>query len=602
MKSLMRLLREVLLDRGTWCNVSTTLDYKMIERRVKNEGISFLTITLPAFGQDLQKGLDLGQIDPTFFRGFPKKARAPLFLGGFLDLIFDRNNGCLLEFPDSDAIQAIRQITLMFAKIDLPCTERRTRIAIEKYIQCEQDVRCVDKSFETNTPEMEEFRRISTMLWDEPLQIMDRLVYEGGLIPKHGPGATADKLKGNLKFKQSEWTSRLEYYFPHGEFLAPSWRYFIDLQHVNILEPGSERPVRVITVPKTLKTPRIIAIEPTCMQYTQQSLLEPLVRLLQRNDFLCSSFVGFDDQTLNQNLAQSGSFRGHVATLDLSDASDRVSNQHVRNLVHLWPHFGEALDATRSRKAEVPGYGVLRLAKYASMGSALCFPIEAMVFTTIIFLGIQSKLRRRLTRRDIKSFSDSVHVYGDDIIVPVDFVSDVIAKLEAFGLLVNRNKSFWTGKFRESCGREFYDGTDISIVRVRRLFPNSHRSTPEFVSLVSLRNQFYKAGYWGVTKFLDMEIRSLVLHFPNVEETSSVLGRHSFLGFDSEKESVELQIPLVKGYVVRAPLPSSHLDGYAALLKYFLKRGVEPYPDVKHLERYGRPQSVHTKLRWACPY
>jgi hypothetical protein len=602
MKSLMRLLREVLLDRGTWCNVSTTLDFKTIERRVKDEGVSFLTITLPVLGQDLQKGLDLGQIDPTFFRGFPKKAKAPLLLGGFFDLIFDRNNGSLLEFPDSDAIQAIRQISLMFAKIDLPCTERRTRAAIQKYIQCELDVRSVDKSFNKNDSNMESFRRISTMLWDEPLQNMDRLVYEGALVPKHGPGATADRLRGNAKFKQSEWTSRLEYYFPHGEYLAPSWRYFIDLQHVDIREPGSERPVRVITVPKTLKTPRIIAIEPTCMQYTQQALLEPLVRLLQRKDFLCSHFVGFDDQTRNQSMAQNGSILGNVATLDLSEASDRVSNQHVRNLVHLWPHFGAALDATRSRKADVPGYGVLRLAKYASMGSALCFPVEAMVFLTIIFVGIETKLRRRLTRKDIQAFSGSVHVYGDDIIVPVDFVSDVIAKLEAFGLLVNRDKSFWTGKFRESCGKEYFDGTDVSIVRVRRMIPTSHRSTPEFVSLVSLRNQFYKAGYWGVTKFLDEKIRGLTPFFPNVEETSSVLGRHSFLGFDSEKESVQLQIPLVRGHVVDVTLPSSILDGHSALLKYFLKRGDEPYLDPKHLERYGRPQSVHTKLRWASPY
>jgi hypothetical protein len=601
-KSLMRLLREVLLDRGTWCNVSTTLDFKRIERRVENEGISFLTITLPSFGHDLQKGLDQGKVDRHLFKGFPWKGELPLLLGGFLDLIFDRNSGCLLDIPDSDAIQAVRQITLMYAKIDLKCSEKRTRAAVRNYIQCEQEVKRADISFDCNGRDPTAFRRIAAMLWSEPLQNIDRLVYEGGLVPKHGPGATADRLKGNLKYRQSEWTSRLEYLFPHGEFLAPNWRYFQDLQFVNLLEPGAERPVRVITVPKTLKTPRIIAIEPTCMQYTQQALLEPLVRELQRSDYLCSSFIGFDDQTLNQRLAEEGSRTGNTATLDLSEASDRVSNQHVRNLAHFWPHFGEALDVTRSRKADVPNHGVIRLAKYASMGSALCFPIEAMVFVTIIFLGIEAKLRRRLTLKDIKSFKGTVHVYGDDIIVPVDFVAEVIMKLEAFGLIVNRDKSFWTGKFRESCGKEFYDGTDVSIVRCRRLFPTSLQSTPEFVSLVSLRNQFYKAGYWGVTKFLDAEIRSFTRHFPNVLETSPVLGRHSFLGYSSEKESVYLHSPLVKGHVIQATPPSSYLEGYPALLKFFLKRGDEPYLDPKHLERYGRPQSVHTKLRWASPF
>ncbi len=602
MKSLMRLLQEVLLDRGTWCNVSTSLDLKKIEARVENEGLSFLTITLPNFGQDLQKGLDQGKVTRHLFKGFPWKGGLPLFLGGFLELIFDRKSGCLLDFPDADAIQAIRQITLMWAKMDLPCSERRTEAAIGKYIQCEKDVRSVDRRLDLLSPEMDSFRRMSALLWSEPLSKIDRMVYEGSLIPKHGPGATADGLKGNFKYNQSQWTSRLEEYFPFGEFLAPSWRYFIDLQHVDILEPGAERPVRVITVPKTLKTPRIIAIEPTCMQYTQQALLEPLVKELQRSDYLCGPFIGFDDQSPNQRMAQDGSVNGLTATLDLSEASDRVSNQHVRELVKLWPHFGAALDATRSRKADVPGVGVIRLSKYASMGSALCFPVEAMVFVTLVFCGIEAELRRRLTTRDIRSFRGSVRVYGDDIIVPVRFVSSVIAKLEDFGLLVNRDKSFWTGKFRESCGKEFYDGADISIVRIRRLFPTSKRDVPELVSLVSLRNQFYKAGYWGVTKFLDEEITQLIRYFPNVEETSPVLGRHSFLGYEAEKVSVRLQSPLVKGYVLRATPPRSYLEGYPALLKYFLKRGDEPFLDPKHLERYGRPHAVHTKLGWASPY
>jgi hypothetical protein len=606
----MRLLVEVLLDRGTWCGVSTTRDLKRIEGRVKHEGVSFLTITLPSFGADLRKGLDQGFVDRNLFTGYPWKGGLPQFLGGFLDRVFDRATGCLLDDPDVDSIQAMLQISLLFSKIELPCSEKRTKAAFGSYVKCEMEVREWDKAWDPPNQSRgsqqavlhEQFARLALLLWDEPLQRVNLSVYAGDLVPKHGPGSTAERLLGNEKFEQQEWTERLEYLFPHGEYLAPSWRYFDDLRHVQLHEPGSERPVRVISVPKTLKTPRIIAVEPACMQYTQQAILECLLFQLERDDFRFNWLLGFNDQTVNNRMALEGSLIGNLATLDLSEASDRVSNQLVRDLVKPWSHLHEALDATRSRKADVPGYGVIRLAKFASMGSALCFPVEAMVFATIILVGIERALKHRLSAKDIQLLRGKVRVYGDDIIVPVDFASSVASTLEDFGLLVNRDKSFWTGKFRESCGKEYYAGQDVTTFKVRRIFPTHRKDAPELISLVSLRNQTYKFGYWGVTRFLDEEIGGLITHYPNVEESSSVLGRNSVLGYSVDSEDLDLQIPLVKGLVVSAVPPRSNLEGYGALLKFFLKRGEDPYLDEKHLERYGRPKAVRTKTQQACPY
>jgi len=140
MKSLMCLLREVLLDRGTWCGVSTALDLKKIQSRVEAEGVSFLTITLPTFGKDLERALDQGYVDSQLWKGFQKSRSSgclPLFLGGFTSLIFDRASGRLFDVPSIDAIQAIRQITLMFAKINLDCSESRTKAAIAGFVKCE---------------------------------------------------------------------------------------------------------------------------------------------------------------------------------------------------------------------------------------------------------------------------------------------------------------------------------------------------------------------------------------------------------------------------------------------------------------------------------
>jgi hypothetical protein len=591
----MLLWEEVLNELGTWCCTSTSRDLKTVSARVEHEGLSFLTITLPAFCSDFQKSLDEGQVSRDLFQGFPFRGSLPRFLGGFFDLVFDRVTGRLLDTPNIDAIFAIRQLTLMFGKIALECSDERVKAAVEGYIECEKQVKVSDK---LRSPESYmEFHRMSILLWADILSQVDEDIYYERILPKHGPGATADRLKGNQKYVQAEWTDRLEQVFPAAKFLLPNWKYLPDLDRINWLEPGAERPVRVITVPKTLKTPRIIAIEPACMQYAQQGILESLVGAIERDDLL-SKLVGFSDQLPNQQLAQKGSLDGSLATLDLSEASDRVSNQLVRTMLRNHPNMLEAVDATRSRKADVPGHGVIRLAKFASMGSALCFPIEAMVFLTLLFLGIQDELNRPLTRKDIKSFVGRVRVYGDDIIIPVEYVRSAVNRLQSFGFKVNVNKSFWNGNFRESCGKDYYGGHDVSVVRVRQMIPAQRSNAPEIISTVSLRNQLYKVGLWRTVKWLDEQIEA-VIPFPAVLPTSPVLGRHSFLGYETEKTSPTLHSPLVRGAVVSSIAPKSNLDGYGALLKFFLKRGEEPFQQKDHLERYGRPDRVNIIIRWA---
>jgi hypothetical protein len=583
-------------ELGGWCQTSTDRDYKTVSDRVSHEGLSFLTITLPQFASDFQKSLEVGFVDSTSFSGFRKRGGLPMFLSGFLSRVFS-DDGKLLSEPDPDAVLAIRQLTLMFGKIALDCTERRNQDAFDRYVQCEKDVRISDQNLDQESKDS--FLRISRLLYSDLFSSIDHMVYEGNLIPRHGPGATADRLRANAKYLQREWTRRLEELFPATDFLLPSHRYWRDAQQVNILEPGAERPVRVITVPKTLKTPRIIAIEPTCMQYMQQAILEKLVEGVNRDERLYS-FIGFDDQTSNQYLAQQGSITGALATLDLSEASDRVSNQHVRDLLTDFPWLSKAVDASRSRKADVPGHGVIRLAKFASMGSALCFPFEAMVFLTVVLMGIEDALSLRLTDKMISRLVGSVRVYGDDIIVPSYTVSSVVRSLETFGFKVGRDKSFWSGRFRESCGKEYYAGHDVSIVRVRTLLPTQRTDSEALVSTVALRNRFFTSGMWQCARHLD-DVLGEFLNLPAVSPTSPSLGLYSFTGYQVDKMDKDTHGPLVKGYVVVPRIPRSRLEGVGALLKFFLKRGDEPH-DRKHLESSGRPTIVDIKRRWVRPF
>lgn len=331
MKSHMLLLQVILHELGDRCNTSTSRDWKTITTRVEHEGLSFLTITLPQFCKDFEKSLDRGVVSSSLFVGYSKRGYLPRFLGGFTGRVFNTQNGLILDDPDIDAIHAVRQICLLYGKVNLPCSDARTAAAIDRFIQCEEDIRLHDATLSYD--DMSQFKRLAVMHLGSVMSSLDRKIHEGDILPKHGPGSTADKLFGNEKFNQHEWTDRLENgYFPHGEFLFSSWSQCnpeaTDFTHVNILEPGAERPVRVITVPKTLKTPRIIAIEPTCMQYTQQGIMVALVRAIE-SDSLLQHFIGFTRQGPNQTMARDGSLSGNLATLDLSEASDRLSLIHI---------------------------------------------------------------------------------------------------------------------------------------------------------------------------------------------------------------------------------------------------------------------------------
>ena len=601
MKSLISLWNILAQEMASRCSTSTTMDINTVQGRCEHEGISFLTITLPSFGKDFQFCLDQGMIVPESFLPFRKTGSClPSFLRGFTEQVFHLDNGILKDKPDIESIYAIRQLTLLFSKIEIPCTPEREHRAMSDYVLCDKEVGRNDSVLDSS--HVDELSRMGQLLFGPVFSRVDRDIYTESIVPKHGPGATADKLSSNGKYRTQYWTERLEEVFHVGDFLSPSPRFHTEEWYdaIDHLEPGAEMPSRVISVPKTQKAPRIIAIEPSTVQYVQQGILESLTRAT--NSDLIGEFISSEDQTPNQRLAQQGSV-GHLATLDLSEASDRVSLLHVKSITSGNPLFQRAILACRSTHAAVPRHGIIPLSKFASMGSALCFPLEAMVFLSIIFLAIERERGYHLTNRhEIQRFVGQVRVYGDDIIVPVDIVHTVIDLLEHFGARVNRRKSFWTGRFRESCGKDYYEGHDVSIVKFRHMFPSSRQQVAETISLVSFRNQLYLAGCWDTCKWLDEKLRKLLRYFPCIESTSSALGRVSFLGYSPEKEHEYLHVPLVKACVVSSRSPQDTLDDRFALLKYFLKRSDSPRFDEGHLERAGRPRTAYIKTRWVTPY
>nr|UJQ85835.1 MAG: hypothetical protein 3 [Leviviridae sp.] len=694
MRRLTILWSELARECASWCGTSAERDIKTVSLRVELEGESFLTITLPRFAKAFERALESGSIDLSLFSGFQKRGRLPAFLQGFVGQVFDPS-GVLLDEPSVDCILSVRQLTLVFGKIERLCSEERISRAMRQFVELEQEL----EQFDVSNLEREIFplfRQASLLLWGDvfshvensfldkhhlwqnwvssepeeshkrgsiptpssarrspvdPLDVIlgvDRLnqsvrenadfsvhrrpVWEqakGGkfgvrevidpasafnFVPRHGPGATADGLRGNAKFTITQWPQRLENVFPYGDYALPQLAHYDELDRVQFLEPGSEVPVKVTAVPKTDKTPRLIAIEPTAMQYTQQAFCRQVVNRLENSrefppplggkEFdLGKWFVGFENQEVNRLMARKGSLDGSLATLDLSEASDRVLNSHVLLLLERFPRLSEGIQAARSTRADVRGHGVITLSKFASMGSALCFPMEAMVFTTIIFCAIAYERRMPVNRKLITSMRGKVRVYGDDIVVPVEYVPRVIQFLEAFGLKVNTDKSFWNGKFRESCGGDFYDGEWVTPVRLKHELPRSLADVNEVVGLVAFRNLLYWDGFWMTAKAIDDRLMTLFKgRWKVVDRTTAGLGRESFLPYRWEYLDSKLHEPRIAGVTVRSKIPKSKATGHGALLKFVLKQGILPSQSADHLERQGRPSSPRIKLKGIRPY
>ena len=607
MKSLVLLWSTLARDLASACHTSTDRDVRTVAGRTESEGTSFLTITLPAFGKAFDLALQEGTLATTSFRKV--RGGLPAFLQGFLRQIFDADGVLLTSDKVSvDAVDAVRQLCYVFQKIELDCADHRREAALTAFEVADMETGIWDD--QDHSELLLDLERIASELFREVITKVDKLVYEGDLLPAHGPGTTAEKLLGNSKYDLTYWPARLEAEFPYREFGIPSPRFDMFCRTGRVQQPVTELedPARVITVPKTLKTPRVISAEPAALQWIQQSIARPLVRFLE-SDSLTGGLIGFTDQEPNQRMAQLGSIHGHLATLDLKEASDRVSSRQVASVFRRWGATSRAIFACRSNLAKLPSGKVLTLRKFAPMGSALCFPTEAMVFLAAVMLGIERNLVRgggrcQLRRSMMYRYIGSVRVYGDDIVVPIEHVESIKEVFSEFNWLVNSEKSFVKGDFRESCGGDFYRGENVTPVKLTRMLPESSRNIELMESLVSFRNRLYLKGLWGTCKVLDHWIRELA-PYPLVSADSPMLGRLSFLPHEDrvfvlsgDKWDPDHQCVLRRGLVAFNKIPVSPISDVGALLKCLLVSSEE----TDHLQRAGRPVARKAKLQYGRPF
>lgn len=272
------------------------------------------------------------------------------------------------------------------------------------------------------------------------------------------------------------WFATISGVVPDGEFCVLPCNFTVT------------RGSRFLTVPKSAKTDRCIAAEPTGNSFLQQGLHAYMRRRLKRFG------VDLDNQARNQQRA-SDAYNCGFATLDLSAASDSIS----RNLVfHLFPiDWALLMDSLRSPETRLNGEWI-RTEKFVSMGNAFCFELESLIFYALALA--------------VCGEDSVIEVYGDDIIVEQQYASELIELLGVCGFSINVSKSYTQGNFYESCGEHYHRGKQITPIYQKALVIESSERVRAHNRLVRLglrlpegrlRRRIRKLSKWLISNHPD---------------------------------------------------------------------------------------------------
>jgi len=509
--------------------------------RLDQEGISFLTKTLPSLAKSVDKALSTGTNLTTL--AFRKKGQGaiPKFIGWLLALVFD-SEGRELVNSCPYALKNIRQLLYPMYKLEIQHDKETERSLLSQFVDVDKELPGLpgisERSDYSGVPPWLSMARglISRVI--SSIRVED-------IRPKHGPGAVATGESVTEKSIFKRIYPRTERTFPFTEYMCYS------LEHVvrgalDYVELQTEPPTaKVVLVPKDSRGPRVISCEPLELQWLQQGVSRLLVDRIESYP-LTKGYVNFTHQHVNRDLALESSRTQANVTLDMKEASDRVSLELVQYLFSGHPAFLEALLATRSEQTLLPNGNLVKLRKFAPMGSALCFPVEALIFwaLSVSVINIVGKKSRREALR-------SVYVYGDDIICRRKDYPHLLQHLPTVGLMFNGSKCCVAGFFRESCGMDAYKGVCVTPVRLRTTI-SRNQDPNELCSYVALYNAMFGLAHYGVCSLIEAY---LVRKYGKIPTTSyyEVASNGAFVSLASAPMLVahKRSIPVAEGFRTR---------------------------------------------------
>lgn len=575
---------------------SRRLTMQKVSKRVRMEGISFLTKTLPRLGKALDRALTGSSILSASELGFKPQpgSKLPKFMGELFNTVLSVD-GTLLPHPCVSSVSVLRQLCFMFYKLKLPYTDEQEQKVIDSFRKTEVDLlehstvlRCLRTTVEANTrvcgscvynanchiPRIRRARNLLSRLFAyfDPTDI----------LPRHGPGAVATKQLHGAKYQWRNISRRITDQYPLDAYFMASRGHVCDTYR-NWDSIGEEDlPARVLLVPKDSRGPRLISCEPVDFQWVQQGLMRALVSHIEHHP-LTRDNVRFTDQEPNRMAALFGSLDGRYSTLDLNEASDRVSLDLVRLL---FPEYlCRYLEACRSLSTVLPNGEHLVLNKFAPMGSGLCFPILALTIWAVLSAAAPDADTR-----------ESIYVYGDDVIVPTAFAADAIEQLELVGLKINRDKSCTSGLFRESCGMDAFAGTNVTPVRIRTGWSSTPR--PEsYAAWIAYANHAYDRKYRHVYEYIVEKLHAVYGAIPG-EDMHLACPSLRDVPLEQRPQRTRINHSLQKKewrvWDLRTPKLVQELDGWSMLLRYFSEQG---RPIDSHMLQFEADMEQFENLR-----
>lgn len=414
--------------------------------------------------------------------------------------------------------------------------------AISSYLEAEEEM----KSWDYPSTLLDCLRYIVTE-WFKDMSIDD-------MHPDFSNGATAEVRRGagvSQKVLRGRKTIDLTRAEAESSFSSPYYPS-IDAFYTPIAE--------FHLVPKGLDKKRSISMEPTCNQYFQFALFKRIDEWMQSHPEIR---VDLHDQDKSRRLALDGSKTYRYATVDLSNASDNITWKLVKEVFAGTPMLAY-MKLVRTQYANVYGK-LVQLAKYAPMGSSLCFPIECIVFAACASYACW-----------LSGIPQNFRVYGDDIVIDCRAYSALCDILQRLHFVVNVEKSYAWSCFTEACGIECYRGYDVTPLRLSRKYDMCKAfamSPQQLASLVDLANSLYAYGLFKARRYVIWQILaiySLVPFSVNPETgiyhptpTNSHLRTRVARGRDYDYQTVQYET-------------------YSAVSK--VERGVDDIRYLRHLE------------------
>lgn len=204
--------------------------------------------------------------------------------------------------------------------------------------------------------------------------------------------------------------------------------------------------LKLVLVPKTFKSLRVIMPNTTIGSYMSYGIGDMIrIRLLRK---------GYDIRRLqvkHRRLARRASVVNNYVTADLSSASDSISDALVERL--LPDDWFKILSQSRIADVLLPDGTIMHSLTHCTMGIGYTFPLQ-----TLLFLALLKAIEKTFFS---KSRPDLISVYGDDMIYHNRLHTWVLEVFGEIGFVINVDKTFSDGFFRESCGGDYFHGMDV---------------------------------------------------------------------------------------------------------------------------------------------